>query len=111
MKKFLHVGCGASNHTKLYNIFPEGEWEETRLDIDVNVKPDIVGDITKMTAVPDNAFDAVFSSHNLEHLYPHQVKEALAEFYRVLKPEGIAIVRVPNITEVAAEIAKGNLHG
>ena len=38
------------------------------------------------------AFDAVFSSHNLEHLYPHQVKEALAEFYRVLKPEGMIVI-------------------
>ena len=108
-KRFLHVGCGMPNPKKMDTLFPPTEWEEVRLDIDPNVKPDIISDITKMDQVPDNAYEALFSSHNLEHLYPHQVLTALAEFYRVLKIGGCAYVRVPNIQEVAEIIAKDKL--
>ncbi|BBB91654.1 MAG TPA: methyltransferase domain-containing protein [Methylomusa anaerophila] len=111
MKKFLHVGCGPHNPKRTADIFPPAEWEEVRLDIDANVKPDIVGDITDMAAVAAAEYDALFSSHNLEHLYAHQVPLALAEFFRVLKSGGYAIIRVPNIQEVAEEVAKGNLEG
>jgi hypothetical protein len=43
-----------------------------RLDIDKNVNPDIVGTMLDMSAVADASVDAVFSSHNIEHLYPHE---------------------------------------
>jgi predicted SAM-dependent methyltransferase len=39
-----------------------------------------------MKAVASESVDAIFSSHNIEHLYPHEVPVALAEFIRVLKP-------------------------
>lgn len=45
-------------------------------------------------------FDAVYCSHSLEHLYPHEVPEAIAEFYRVLKPGGKAVVLVPDLEGV-----------
>lgn len=111
MKKYLHVGCGASNQSRLLNIFPEAEWQEVRLDIDPSVKPDIVASMTDMSVVETQSFDALFSSHNLEHLYPHEVAVALSEFYRVLNVGGMAIIRVPNIQDVAEEVAKGNLEG
>lgn len=109
LKRFLHVGCGMPNPNTTAALFPPAEWEEVRLDIDPNVKPDIVGDITNMDQVADNAYEALFSSHNLEHLYSHQVMTALAEFYRVLKIGGYALVRVPNIQQVAEIIAQDKL--
>ena len=54
--------------------------EELRLDIDASVQPDVVGTTTDMSAVADGSVDALFSSHNIEHLYPHEVALALAEF-------------------------------
>lgn len=47
-------------------------------------------------------FDAVYCSHALEHLYPHEVPEALSEFYRVLKPAGVLVILVPDLEGVAA---------
>jgi predicted SAM-dependent methyltransferase len=47
-------------------------------------------------------FDAIHCSHALEHLLPHEVPKALAEFYRVLKPEGFAVVFVPDLEGVQA---------
>ncbi len=107
-KTVLHVGCGAR---PIDAHFSAQEWQETRLDIDPAVKPDIVCSITKMSPVPNESYDAIWSSHNLEHLYAHEVYLALREFHRVLKPQGIAYVALPDIQTVAEEIVKDNLEG
>ena len=60
------------------NLFPPGKWVETRLDIDPSVKPDVVASMTDMSSVPDASCHAVYSSHNLEHLFPHELQQALA---------------------------------
>lgn len=109
MKKVLHVGCGVPNPLKLHAIFRNEEWEELRLDINVNAKPDIVGDIRDMPMVADNSVDAIWSSHNIEHLYPHEVNVALKEFLRVLKPGGFALIACPDIEPVAQFIVEGKL--
>jgi len=49
-------------------------------DIDQSVNPDIVGTMTDMSQVQGASVDALFSSHNIEHLYPHEVPVALADF-------------------------------
>lgn len=47
------------------------------------------------------AFDAVYCSHMLEHLYPHEVVKALREFRRVLAAsKGYAIIFVPDLEGV-----------
>lgn len=108
-KIVLHVGCGAYNPNKLHQRFNRDEWKEIRLDIDPNVKPDILGDITNMADVADASVDAIWSSHNIEHLYPHQVEVAFREFHRVLKPGGFVFITLPDIQAVARHVAEGNL--
>jgi ubiquinone/menaquinone biosynthesis C-methylase UbiE len=94
-RTLLHVGCGGA-------AIPE-EWaadfREVRLDIDPSVKPDIVADMVNIPA-SDESFDCIFSSHNLEHLSPHDVIPCLQGFYRVLKPMGAAIILVPDLEDV-----------
>lgn len=107
-RSVLHVGCG---RTPLHFSFNVNEWDETRLDIDQDVNPDIISSILDMSEVADNSFDAVFSSHNLEHIFATEVPVALAEFHRVLKPGGSAHILVPDIQIIAKEVAKGNLEG
>jgi len=106
--RVLHVGCGAYAIGKLPRIFRAG-WRETRLDIDPEVLPDFVASITDMRVISDGAFDAVFSSHNIEHLYPHEVPLALGEMHRVLKPAGFALIVLPDLQEVARHVAEGHL--
>jgi ubiquinone/menaquinone biosynthesis C-methylase UbiE len=86
-----------------------GQWAETRLDIDPNAKPDIVASMTDMSMIAPPQFDAIFSSHNLEHLYPHDVPTALAEFRRVLKPTGFTLIIVPDLQRVGELIAADKL--
>ncbi len=108
-KLILHVGCGPYDPEALPKPFRTSEWREVRLDLNPAVQPDIVGSITDLSAVPDQSMDAVYSSHNLEHVYAHEVPIALGEFYRVLKPGGRVLISVPDIQEVAEHVATGNL--
>lgn len=109
MKTFLHVGCGPKHKDRTTKGFNTPEWLEQRLDIDEQVKPDIVGTMTDMSAVLDASMDAIFSSHNIEHLYPHEVSVALAEFKRVLNPEGFAVITCPDLQSVCALVAQDKL--
>lgn len=108
-KFVLHVGCGPHDPETLPEQLRTKEWQEVRLDINPEMQPDIVGSMTDMSAVPDESVDAVYSSHNLEHLYAHEVLIALAEFFRVLKPGGFVLIVVPDVQEIAAFIAQGTL--
>lgn len=124
-KTVLHVGCGPYHPGSLHRVFSNlagpasnsretdasssGKWKEVRLDINPDVKPDIVASITDMKGVQDGSVEGVWSSHNLEHLFFHEVKQAVSEFFRVLKPMGCILVSVPDVQSVAQEVAKGNL--
>ena len=108
MKTFLHVGCGFQNKTHLKG-FDNDNWKEIRLDIDKNVNPDIVGTLTDMKSVLTGSVDAVYSSHNIEHIFPHEVPIALKEFYRVLKDDGLVVITCPDIQSVGEAIAQDKL--
>ena len=95
MPTFLHIGCGPKRKEQTTRGFNTADWNELRLDIDASVAPDITGTMTDMSALADASVDAIFSSHNIEHLYPHEVPVALAEFKRVLKPDGFAVITCP----------------
>ena len=110
-KKVLHVGCGPRSASPLDPSFQADAGEEIRLDIDPEAEPDIVASITDMSMVPSASMDALYSSHNIEHLYTHEVPIAFREFRRVLRPGGRALIRCPDIQRVAEEVAKGNLEG
>lgn len=109
MPVFLHVGCGRNTKARTTAAFNTAAWRECRLDIDSAVQPDIVGTMTDMQAVADQSMDAVYSSHNIEHLYPHEVPIALAEFRRVLKPDGFAVITCPDLQAVAELVAQDKL--
>jgi SAM-dependent methyltransferase len=108
MKTLLHVGCGPKSKDELKG-FDSGEWQEIRFDIDPAVSPDIVGTLTDMSGVKSESMDAVFSSHNIEHLFPHEVPVALSEFYRVLKRDGIVIITCPDLVSVCQKIVSDRL--
>jgi len=109
MKSFLHVGCGRKRKERTTKGLNSSGWTEIRLDIDASVVPDVIGTMTDMSAVATASVDAVFSSHNIEHLYPHEVPLALSEFLRVLKPQGFFVVTCPDLQSVCKLIAEDKL--
>lgn len=107
--KFLHVGCGIKTKTSTTPPFNSEQWTEIRLDIDEKVKPDIVGSITDMSSVQTGEFDAIFSSHNIEHIYPHEVDVALQEFHRVLNDRGFVMLTCPDLQSVCKLVSEDKL--
>ena len=55
-KVVLHVGCGIRG---LHPSFKPEQWQELRLDINPDVKPDIVSSITDMKDVSDESVHAI----------------------------------------------------
>ena len=108
MKTFLHVGCGPLNKSSCLG-FNNDNWKEIRFDIDKNVNPDIVGTLTDMKSVETGSVDAVYSSHNIEHIFPHEVPIALSEFYRVLKEDGIVVITCPDLQSAGKALTQDKL--
>ena len=108
MKSFLNVGCGPIDSPKIRG-FDNDDWKEIRLDIDEGVNPDIVGTLTDMKLVETASVDAVHSAYNIDHIYPHEVPIALAEFYRVFKEDGIVYIRCPDIQLISEAVINDQL--
>ena len=108
-RKFLHVGCGRMRKPDIGPALQADDWLEIRLDIDPAVQPDIFASMLDMSAVPTASVDAVYSSHNIEHLYAHEVPVALAEFLRVLKPDGFALVTCPDLQSICRLVVEDEL--
>jgi predicted SAM-dependent methyltransferase len=105
MKTFLHVGCGPLDKSFCLG-FENDDWSEIRLDIDKDVNPDIVGTLTDMNSVETGSVDAIYSSHNIEHIFPHEIPIALKEFYRVLNDDGIVVITCPDIQSVGEALSQ-----
>jgi predicted SAM-dependent methyltransferase len=57
---------------------------------------DFVMDLLKPFPVPDNTVSMIYSSHVLEHFYTDQMEFVLSECRRILKPDGVISVCVPD---------------
>ena len=108
MKTLLHVGCGPEDKSDNKG-FNNDDWKEVRFDIDESVNPDIIGTLTDMNLVETSSVDAIYSAYNLDHIYAHEVPIALGEFYRVLKDDGMAVVKCPDLQRVCEAIVKDKL--
>jgi predicted SAM-dependent methyltransferase len=85
-RAMLNVGCGNRYHPQWTNIDHIAVSEAV-----------IAHDITSGLPFADNSFDVVYHSHVLEHLQPEAAQSLLKECYRVLKPNGIVRVLVPDL--------------
>ena len=108
MKTFLHVGCGPQYKSQIKG-FDNENWKEIRFDIDEKVNPDIVGTLLDMSAVETGRVDAIYSSHNIEHVFPHEVPIVLREFHRVLKDDGMVVLVCPDLQSVCEAVVDDQL--
>ena len=106
MKRLLNVG-GANKTIALPPVY-QG-WEQILLDIDPKGEPDVVCDARELTTLPPAKYDAVYCSHNLEHYYRHDVPRVLAGFRHVLKEDGFAEIRVPDLADLMQTVVRRGL--
>ncbi|WP_407495230.1 class I SAM-dependent methyltransferase [Pseudooceanicola sp. MF1-13] len=107
-KTLLHIGCGPKRLKHLPSYFQSG-WTEVRLDIDPSVNPDITASITDLSGVEKGAYDAVWSSHNIEHLFHHEAIEMVKQVRQLLTPDGWFVVTCPDIKSAMRHALKHGL--
>jgi predicted SAM-dependent methyltransferase len=89
MKEYLNLGCGKRTHH---------EW--TNVDF-VATTPDVVAaNLTEGVPFADGSFDAVYHSHVLEHFSKNQAPAFLQECFRVLRPQGVIRIAVPDLEQI-----------
>jgi len=107
MRRVCNIGCGHAIDYELPDMLTGPDWDEVTVDIDPRTEPDVVADMLALPADWTGAFNAVYSSHTLEHLYAHEVPVALAEMQRILRPGGGIILRVPDLQQACTWVALG----
>lgn len=105
-KIVLNIGAGNTRLNSQTEWF-DG-WKELRVDV-ADCNPDIVSDITTLKGIGDKTVDAIWASHVVEHVYFHQLKDVFINMIRVLKNDGYAIIRVPDLGAIADRIPNGLL--
>jgi hypothetical protein len=105
-KKVLNVG-GGSKQTPIPAYFDS--WQHDLLDIDPRGKPDLLCDARELVTLLPAQYEAIYCSHNLEHYYRHEGMLVLRGFLHILKPEGFAEIRVPDIAQVITAIREVGL--
>lgn len=103
----VNAGCGSKGSGLVPAMFDR--WRQLRVDVDPEVDPDVLADITDLSAIPSGFADAVWTAHCVEHLYLHQVPQALGEFRRILKDDGFLCLVVPDLQTIAKYIVEDKL--
>lgn len=90
----LNIGCGDTFGRDWINLdlFPKQGIKK------INVK--------KRLPFLNDSIDAIYHSHLLEHLERQQAKKFLSECYRIIKPNGIMRVAVPDLQIICKEYLK-----
>ena len=93
---YVNLGCGP-------------HYVEGMLNCDGNFlnKIDLWLDLRSRLPFPDQSVAVAYCSHTLEHLFPDHALKLLAEIYRVLQPDGVARIAVPDVNH-AFRIARGD---
>lgn len=90
MKNYLNLGCGRRFHSAWTNVNFTSTGEGV-----------IAHNLTQGIPFPDAFFDVVYHSHVLEHFPKIASESFLRECCRVLRPQGILRVVVPDLEQIA----------
>ena len=108
--KVLDIGCGRSLFTEIkkewfFDIFA-GDLEHPLIQARKNDVPQIKWLLMNADGLPfkDKTFDALFAGEIIEHMPDPQ--NALIEWNRILRDEGIAIITTPNKNRFSNYVSK-----
>lgn len=87
----LDLGCGPD---KAFPHFIGVDNYTATAQFGIDMKPDVVCNVTKLDVFGSASMDFVYSSHCLEHV--EDTKGALKEWWRVVKPGGYLVLYLPH---------------
>jgi predicted SAM-dependent methyltransferase len=88
--RLLNFGCGSALHP---------EW--VNLDSSAAAPGVVAHDLRHGLPFPLDSFEAAYGSHVLEHLEPDAASRLLRECHRILRPDGILRIVVPDLEAIA----------
>lgn len=104
----LDIGCGTG---EFLNICQNAKWKVIGIEPDSNARKSaiekyslIVKPEEEISKLIDNSFDIITMWHVLEHV--PRLNDRIEELRRLLKPNGVIIVAVPNCNSLDATIYK-----
>jgi SAM-dependent methyltransferase len=68
--------------------------------------PTIVADLTQADHIPSDKFDCIIITQTLQLIY--DMRSALGTLHRILKPGGVLLVTVPNVSKIASDERSDN---
>lgn len=79
-----------------------------RPNVDVRWGPatDFTADFGKPLPIATEEWDGVFSKYAMEHISWRDVRGFISEVHRILKPNGIAVMVIPNLLEQARKLVE-----
>lgn len=89
---YLNIGCGNKYHKDWVNIDMQPASKEV-------MKIDILDELP----FEENTFEVIYSSQVLEHIPSIQADKFIKECYRVLRPNGIIRIVVPDLENIIQE--------
>lgn len=108
-KIFLNLGSGPRAAMPIESELFQG-WREVRVDVNEEAKPDLVASLVDLKGfIHDKSVDIVYCSHVIEHFYSHEVPVVLSEISRILKDDGIAVFKCPDLSQVKNLLDPDNL--
>lgn len=104
----LNLGCASRKFHGWINI-----------DVRKEVNPDVVDDVFTLSSFEKSSVDIIYASHLLEHVKRKEIKNVLATWRQLLKPNGVLRISVPDFKKVVKyylltsdlEKLHGLLHG
>jgi len=88
----INLGCGSSTHDSWKNL---------------DINPYVAGvekwDSRNGIPAATNSVDIVYHSHLLEHLHQEDGEKLTKECYRILKPNGVLHIAVPDLEQICRE--------
>lgn len=92
---YINIGCGNRFHP---------DW--TNIDIVAQGKEVIQYNLTKGIPFKDHSFEVVYHSHVIEHIPLEAVDSFIKDCYRILKPNGIIRIALPDLEQICKEYIK-----
>ena len=93
-KLMLNIGCGTDYKDDWINIDNNSDNNIEKLDLN--------WDLRCALPFPDNSVDFIYNEHFLEHLTVEEGIRAVKDFMRILKPNGILRIAMPDLKNTVA---------
>lgn len=94
-RAYLNLGCGLTYHK---------DW--TNIDFVSTSEQVLAHNLLSGIPEPDSSFEVVYHSHVLEHFPKAKAVDFIKECYRVLQPNGIIRIAIPDLEQIGLNYIK-----